>query len=73
MVLGPGGQEITNVAPSTSLKVACGQPFGTFEWLDGIPVTFNYPLVAAPDKAAIEVMPANWDCLLPLFTVIRWN
>ena len=57
VVTGPGGKEVTNVAPSTSLKLACGQPFATFEWLDGIPVTFNYPLVAAPDEAAIEVTP----------------
>ena len=66
VVMGPGGKEITNVAMATSLKFACGQPFGTFEWLDGIPVVFNYPLVTAPDKTAIEVTTPWWLIMIRL-------
>jgi hypothetical protein len=55
VVVGPDGEEITNVVSSTQLKFGCGQPFGQLEWLDGMPITFNFPLAATPDRRAVEV------------------
>ena len=66
MVTGPEGREITNVASAGALKFACGSPFGTFEWLDGMPVTFNYPMAQTPDKEAVEVELSDGSLTRPV-------
>merc|ERR1719430_193654 len=55
VVKGPDGKDISNVGPATSLKLGCMSPFQSLEWMDGMPVTFNFPLVETPDKEAIQV------------------
>jgi len=51
VVTGPDGKEVTNVASSFALKAACGL-FGSWEWMDRMPVTFNFPMANSPDKSA---------------------
>merc|ERR1719242_1599229 len=51
----PGdGEEVTNVVSSIALKTICGL-FGTWEWMDGMPVTFNFPMSKIPDKSAFQL------------------
>jgi len=54
VVTGPDGKEVTNVAPSSVLKLPCGL-FGTWEWMDGMPVTFNFPMAKVPDKSSFAL------------------
>jgi len=54
VVTGPDGEEVTNVASSIALKARCGL-FGTWEWMDGMPVTFNFPMAKIPDKSAFQL------------------
>jgi len=54
VVTGPDGKEVTNVASSIALKAVCGL-FGTWEWMDGMPVTFNFPMAKSPDKSAFQL------------------
>lgn len=62
VVLDSTGQEQTNVAPSQALSYACGAPI---TWLDGMPVTFNFPLVEQPTPESIEVELSDGSVVTP--------
>ena len=53
VVIGPDGNEMTNVVPALNIRVAC-RSLG-LQWLDGMPVVFNMPLKEVPDTGAIAV------------------
>ena len=42
VVTDPNGQEITNVPTAGAIRFACWN--FSLEWLDGMPVVFNFPL-----------------------------
>jgi len=54
VVTGPDGKEVTNVVSSIALKTRCGL-LGTWEWMDGMPLTFNFPMAKSPDKSAFQL------------------
>jgi len=66
VVAGPNGKEITNVADATALKVFCKNIFFSEKWLDGMPVTFNFPLIEEPAKEAIELTLSNGKTVSPV-------
>jgi len=68
VVTGPDGTEVTNVAPSSALKVLCGL-FGSWEWMDGMPVTFNFPLGRTPDKSAFVMELSDGTVTSPVCVV----
>jgi len=65
VVEGADGKKITNVADAFSLKGLCGLLFKE-EWMDWMPVTFNFPLVEEPDKEAIELTLTNGEKVTPV-------
>ena len=67
VVIGPNGQEMTNVAPALSIRFLCKNL--NLEWMDGMPVVFNFPLKELPEKEALEVTLSDGttttpDCLM---------
>jgi len=63
VVTGPDGTEITNVAPAAIIRFACNN-FG-LEWLDGMPVVFNFPLKDSPDRKSFEVTLSDGSKVTP--------
>merc|ERR1719318_1511479 len=53
VVMGPDGKEITNAAPARNMRLACKNQ--DLEWMDGMPMVFNFPFKDTPDKEAFEV------------------
>lgn len=63
VVMGVDGKEITNAAPARTLRFACKNP--DLEWMDGMPIVFNFPLKDTPDKEAFEVKLSDGTTTTP--------
>lgn len=63
VVIGPNGEEITNVPPAQAIRIACRNPH--LQWLDGMPVVFNFPLKNTPSNEAIEITLTDGSVVIP--------
>ena len=56
----------TNVASQMRLKLPCKNIFGSFQWLDGMPLVFNYPLETTPKTDDIELELSDGSVVNPV-------
>merc|ERR1719370_1371922 len=68
VVMGPDGKEITNVAPASIIGLACKNL--DLEWMDGMPMVFNFPLKDTPDKEAFEVKLSDGTTTTPVCVML---
>ena len=63
VVKGPDGHYVHNVPSAFMIRAACRNLH--LEWLDGMPVVFNFPLKETPNNMAIEVTLSDGSTSIP--------
>jgi len=69
VVIGPDGKEITNVPDAAGIRFQCKN--NDLQWLDGLPIVFNFPLKEIPPNAAFEVTLNDGSIAVPDCLTIR--
>jgi len=64
-----GEGERTNVVKAYQLNFGC-VTFSSLEWLDGMPLVFNMPIIERPDSTAVEVELSDGSKVTPVCVIL---